>query len=79
MSAEKIVYVDNDGNADGIQFPMTLRGAWVTAPGNVSVTPLAPNKNARVDEWRGYAVSMGMDAGEAAEATRDELVERYGA
>jgi hypothetical protein len=79
MSEQKIVYVDSNGNAPGgYQFPQALHGARITVDDATPSSPLAPMKNARVDEWRAYAVSMGLDETEAAEATRDDLVARFG-
>lgn len=38
---------------------------------------LMPARNASADEWRAYAISKGMNATEADNAGRDELVKRY--
>lgn len=37
-----------------------------------------PARNASKADWVGYAVSRGMDQGEAEAATRDDLIEQYG-
>ncbi|MEV8398815.1 hypothetical protein [Streptomyces niveus] len=34
-----------------------------------------PSANAKVDDWRAYAVSLGMDEGDAAAATKKDLQE----
>lgn len=36
-----------------------------------------PARNGSADAWRTYAIAHGMDADEAAELSRDQLVERF--
>lgn len=36
-------------------------------------SPKRPNANSKVDEWRAYAVSLGMDEADAEGATKAEL------
>lgn len=49
-------------------------------PGSVEQgeTNAAPAKNANTGAWRDYAIAQGMDPDEASEATRADLVERFG-
>jgi len=42
-------------------------------------TPSAPAKSAAKPEWVDYAVAQGADRGDAEKATKDELIELYGA
>lgn len=41
--------------------------------------PPAPKKTAAVAEWQAYAVARGLPEAEAADLTRAELIERFGA
>ncbi len=40
--------------------------------------PAQPKKTASTEEWRGYAVLRGMPEAEAAEATRADLIAKFG-
>lgn len=42
------------------------------------VSAPVPAKSAHKDEWVAYAVSLGADADEAEQATKDDLIAEYG-
>ncbi|MFE9286710.1 hypothetical protein [Streptomyces olivaceus] len=44
-----------------------------TEPGPADDGPRRPNANSKVDDWRAYAVSLGMSEEDAADATKTEL------
>lgn len=67
----------------GVPVPEAVAAVAPPAPAPIAATPAivtggAPAKRATVGEWRDYAVAQGLDAVEAADMTKDQLVERFG-
>lgn len=46
-------------------------------PGEPASLPPVPARNASTDEWRAFAMAMGMPVDQASTSTRDQLVEHY--
>jgi hypothetical protein len=68
----------NDASGEEAPLPVAdpAQGAAVEGNGGTSEGSVEkPKAAARVDEWRAYAVSLGMPEDEAAEATKTELQE----
>jgi len=61
------------GLSDPGSVELGLRGAAEQA-----ASAEAPNRTARVAEWRDFAVARGVRPEEAASLSRDELIERFG-
>jgi hypothetical protein len=78
MADTKTVYVDSNGKAGSIQFPLVLAGAVVTVDED-DTAPAAPNRSATKGDWVSYAVSVGATEADAEAMTRDELADTYGA
>lgn len=70
------LYVDSHGKAGDVQFPLALAGATVTITAGAP-TP-GPRRTDPKADWVAFAISVGADPGEAAAATKDELIETYG-
>lgn len=75
------VVVNDEGlqqDAPGYQTEYVEGGEVETAGDEAADEDGAPNKSATKGEWVDYAVKQGMDRDEAEEATKDDLIEKYG-
>lgn len=49
-----------------------------TTPEPPPPAPEMPKRNGSQEEWAAYAIAVGADPDEARQATRDDLIDRYG-
>lgn len=71
---------DGDSNGDGENDSDTADGADASSEdaSDKPTPPQKPAKAAKEATWREYAIAMGHDPDEAAEATRADLIAQYG-
>lgn len=69
--------LSDPGSADAGRDPEAI-AERVADRGVVIGATERPTKSAKVDAWRDFAVTQGMDPDEAGAATKAELIERYG-
>ncbi|MET8113810.1 hypothetical protein [Streptomyces prasinus] len=67
-----LVPVDDAPEPEPESTPEAPEDPGATSPAD-SAPAKKPNVNSRVDDWRAYAVSLGMPEDEAGEATKQEL------